>query len=62
MIFRIKILILKKAGIAVRKPKYKIDVSVLKNKQKSDKHHSSGLKDSFCLEIFKAFILHWTGK
>lgn len=53
MTFKIKIFILKKAGIAVRKPKYKIDISVLENKQKGDKHHSSGLKDSFYQKFLK---------
>lgn len=48
MIFKIRIFILKKAGVAVRKSKYKIDVGVLKNKKQIDKHNSSSLKDSFC--------------
>lgn len=33
MIFKIKIFILKKAGIAVGKSKYKINVGVLKNEK-----------------------------
>lgn len=33
MIFKIRIFFLKKARVAVRKSKYKIDVSMLKNKK-----------------------------
>lgn len=48
MIFKIKIFILKKAEKS-GKSKYKIDVSVLKNKKKKgDKHDSSSLKDNCC--------------